>query len=130
MPDPFVVLLDQNIPRAITSWLPLLRPTWIIHHAAEVGLSGERDEHIYRWAQEQQALVMTFDEDFADQRTFPVGSHWGIVRLRIWPTTIEETQRALERLLTEVSDAELSRALVIVNRTRIRIRLGGARDRT
>lgn len=65
---------------------------------------------------------MTFDEDFADQRSFPVGNHWGIVRLRIWPTTIEETQRAIDRLVREVPDEELSRALVIVDRTRIRIR--------
>jgi len=72
---------------------------------------------------------MTFDEDFADQRAFPVGSHWGIVRLRIWPTTIEETKRALERLFTEVSEGELSRALVIVDRTRIRIRPGGLSNR-
>ena len=128
MPDPFVVLLDQNIPRAVTPWLKLLRPTWIIHHATEVGLSGEPDEHIYRWAQQQQALVITFDEDFADQRAFPVGNHWGIVRLRIWPTTIEETQHALERLLAEVSDVELSQSLVIVGRTRIRIRFGGSKE--
>ena len=128
MPEPLVALLDQNIPREITSWLAHLRPHWVIYHATDVGLSGEGDERIFKWAQESHALIVTFDEDFADQRTFPVGEHWGIVRLRIWPTTIEETQRALERLLTEVPDDELSRALVIVDRTRIRVRLGSPRE--
>jgi len=89
VPDSLVVLLDQNIPLEITAWLQNLRPTWTIRHTAEVGLFGESDHQIYTWAQQHQALVFTFDEDFADQRSFPVGYHWGIVRLRIWPTTIE-----------------------------------------
>ena len=46
------------------------------------------------------------------------------IRLRVWPTTIEETQDALERLLGEVPDEELARALVIVDRETIRIRRG------
>ncbi|MDH4154420.1 MAG: hypothetical protein OEV01_11600 [Nitrospira sp.] len=50
------------------------------------------------------------------------GSHAGIIRLRVWPTTIEETQNALERLLAEVPDTELARALVIIDRGAIRIR--------
>lgn len=48
----------------------------------------------------------------------------GIVRLRVWPTTTEEVQGALERLLAEVPDHELSGALVIIGRTHIRVRPG------
>ncbi len=122
MPDPFVVLLDQNVPQAITPWLRHLKPTWIVHHTSEVDLSGKIDEDIYAWAQEHQTLIVTFDEDFADQRSFPLGEHHGIIRLRVWPTTIEETQRALDHLLKEVPDQDLRQALVIVDRNKIRIR--------
>lgn len=87
-------------------------------------LSGRPDEELFAWAQQQRALIITFDEDFADQRAFPLGSHAGIIRLHVWPTSIEETQRALDRLLTEVADAELARALVIIDREAIRIRRG------
>ena len=65
---------------------------------------------------------MTFDEDFADRRSFPLGKYAGIVRLRVWPTTIEETERALRRLLWQVPDNELRGALVIIDRRRIRVR--------
>jgi hypothetical protein len=65
---------------------------------------------------------VTFDEDFADQRSFPTGFHAGIIRLRVWPTTVEGTQDALDRLLAEVSDVELARALVIIDRDAIRAR--------
>ena len=122
MSKPLRVLLDQNIPRAVAAWLRRLKPNWEVFHTAEVGLSGKDDKKIFEWALAQKTLIITFDEDFADRRSFSVSKHYGIVRLRIWPTTIEETQRALERLLSEVPDEELSGGLVIVGRTRIRVR--------
>jgi predicted nuclease of predicted toxin-antitoxin system len=124
VPEALTVLLDQNVPRAIAQWLRSRRPQWTIYHTSDAALSGRPDEELFAWAQQRQALIVTFDEDFADQRTFPLGVHAGIIRLRVWPTTIEETQRALERLLGEVPDAELARALVIIDREAIRVRRG------
>ena len=122
VPDRLTVLLDQNIPRVIASWLRNIRPTWVVHHTSDVQLSGKSDEAVFSWAVQNRALIISFDEDFADGRSFPAREHHGIVRLRVWPTTIEETQQALDRLLREVSDEELTGALVIVDRSRIRIR--------
>lgn len=122
MPESLTLLLDQNVPRAIAQWLRTHRPHWTIYHTSEVELSGRPDEEIFAWAQRRQAVIVTFDEDFADQRAFPVGSHAGIIRLHVWPTTIEETQQALGRLLAEVPDEELAHALVIIDRETIRIR--------
>ncbi len=67
-------------------------------------------------------MIITFDDDFADQRSFPVGTHYGIVRLRVWPTTVEEVQAALARLLSELKDEELCGSLIIIDRKRIRVR--------
>lgn len=122
MPEGLAVLLDQNIPRAIARWLRDRRPAWSVLHANDADLAGEPDEVVFADAQVRGAVIVTFDEDFADQRTFPVGSHAGIVRLRIWPTTVEETEAALERLLATTTDDELRGALVIVDRQRIRVR--------
>ena len=122
MPEALTVLLDQNVPRAIAQWLRTQRPQWTVYHTSDVELSGRLDEEVFAWAQTRQAMIVTFDEDFADQRSFPIGSHAGVIRLRVWPTTVEETQQALERLLAEVPDTELAHALVIVDREAIRIR--------
>ena len=116
------MLLDQNVPYSVLAWLQGLRPTWSVTHAADVGLTVAPDSAVYGWAQEHGAAVVTFDEDFADRRSFPVGKHCGIVRLRVWPTTVEETTAALRRLLDQVSEDELWGALVIVDRFRIRLR--------
>lgn len=121
MPD-LTVLLDQNVPRDIAPWLKARKPRWTVLHTSDIGLSAESDTKIYLWATEKNAVVVTFDEDFADRRSFPVNSTCGVVRLRVWPTTTEETQSALDRLLQEVTDVELLGALVIIDRTRIRIR--------
>lgn len=93
-----------------------------MHHTSDVELSGKSDEAVFLWAVQNHALIISFDEDFADGRSFPAREHHGIVRLRVWPTTTEETQKALNRLLQDVSDEELSGALVIVDRSRIRVR--------
>lgn len=122
MPEALTVLLDQNVPRAVAKWLQARRPQWTVYHASDVALSGQPDQTVFTWAQQRSALIVTFDEDFADQRSFSLGSHAGIIRLRVWPTSIEETQSALDRLLKEISDEELSQALVIIDRDAIRVR--------
>lgn len=75
MPEPFAVLLDQNVPQAVAAWLQGLKPSWEICHTTTVGLGGKSDREVFDWAQAQRAIIITFDEDFSDQRSFPVGGH-------------------------------------------------------
>jgi predicted nuclease of predicted toxin-antitoxin system len=116
------IFLDENVPRAVADWLRSVRPDWLVEHVSEVGLDGKSDREVFDWAQQRGAIVATFDEDFADRRLFPVGEHHGVIRLRVWPTTVEVTQEALDRLLALVPEASLRGALVIVDNARIRIR--------
>ncbi len=116
------VLLDQNVPQGCLAWLQQARPSWIVWHVNLIGLGGGPDANVFRWAQEQQAIVVSYDEDFADARTFPLGAHHGIIRLRVWPTTVELTIAALQRILDQVPESDLPRNLVIVDNQRIRLR--------
>jgi predicted nuclease of predicted toxin-antitoxin system len=115
-------LLDQNVPAEICGWLASLKLGIEAYHARDLGLGRASDDEIFRAAQERDCTILTFDEDFADQRVFPLGSHAGVIRLRVWPTTVAEITRALARLFAEVSPGELRGALTIVDRERIRIR--------
>ncbi|MBI3885286.1 MAG: DUF5615 family PIN-like protein [Opitutae bacterium] len=116
------VLLDQNVPQECLAWLQQARPARTVWHVNLTGLAGRPDPEIFRWAQAKQAIVVSFDEGFADARTFPLGAHHGINRLRVWPTTVELTVAALQRVLDQVSESDLPRNLIIVDNHRIRLR--------
>jgi predicted nuclease of predicted toxin-antitoxin system len=116
------ILLDQNVPQALTAWLKGKLPEWEISHVNELGFQGSTDEFLYVWAQENRAIIVTYDEDFADSRFYPLGHHYGIVRLRVWPTTTEQTQDALMRLITALSPSDWSNCLIIIDNDKIRVR--------
>ena len=118
----FSILVDQNVPPQVCNFLRTRKPLWQVWHVSEVGLRGASDETIFQWAQKRGAVVITFDEDFADARMYPAGSHAGVIRLRVWPTTVENTEEGLARLFEIVTEDDLRGSLVIVDQRRIRIR--------
>ena len=118
------VILDENISPQLCDYIRMRRPFWDVRHVQDVALSGASDQVIFEWAQHNRAIVITFDEDFADTRMYPAGTHAGVIRLRVWPTTIEQTEAALDRLLSFVQDESLVGSLVIIDEQRIRIRRG------
>ncbi|MGA2543340.1 MAG: DUF5615 family PIN-like protein [Verrucomicrobiota bacterium] len=123
MPDPRLhFFLDQNISREIAVWLRAERPDWKVSIVQDAGLMGKPDADLFRWAQANGAIIITYDEDFADARLFPLGSHHGIIRLKVWPTTVEATKKALSRVFAHVPAGELEGSLVIVDLARIRLR--------
>lgn len=77
---------------------------------------------LYKWAQQNGAIVITYDEDFADARMYPLGAHHGVVRLRVWPTTTENTQQAIERMLKQIPESSLPNSLIIIDNYKIRVR--------
>jgi len=116
------ILLDQNIPQALSDWLKGKLPVWEIQHVNELGFQGKTDEFLYLWAQKKSAIIVTYDEDFADSRFYPLGHHHGIIRLRVWPTTIEQTQNAIERLITDLPPTRWHGCLIIIDNNKIRVR--------
>lgn len=91
------ILLDQNVPAAALDWMRAQRPGWTIRHVNELGFEGRDDAFLFQWAQRESAIVITYDEDFADARYYPLGRHCGVIRLKVWPTTIEITIAALQQ---------------------------------
>jgi predicted nuclease of predicted toxin-antitoxin system len=118
------IILDENVAPEVVPFLLEKRPGWKVVHVRDVGLRGASDHTIFEWAQREGFIVITFDEDFADARMYPAGTHAGVIRLRVWPTTVEACEEALDRLLSAVSDVDLAGSLVIVDDVRIRVRRG------
>jgi predicted nuclease of predicted toxin-antitoxin system len=114
--------LDQNVPRVAVAWLTQRLPGWDILHVFELGLGTATDAVIGEVAAEHHAIVLTFDEDFLDQRAELRSKLAGVIRLRIWPTRLENVLEALQRLLDEVPAAEFQGRAIVVDRRRIRVR--------
>jgi len=122
------ILLDENIPPQIANYLSLKRPDWTVCHVRDIGLRGAPDKAVFDWAQKNNSIVVTFDEDFADARMFPTGTHAGVIRLRVWPTTVEAAEAGLDRLLNTTEDSTLIGSLAIIDRARVRIRRSARHD--
>ena len=118
------ILLDQNVPLEIADWLRKRKPDWQVQHVLEVGLEGLPDPEVFNWAQASACVFVTFDADFGDIRNYARGPHHGIIRLRVRPTTVEQTQSALVRLMDQTEESELPGALVIIGQRTVRVRRG------
>ena len=116
------ILLDQNVPQALSGWLKEKLPGWEIQHVNELGFQGKTDKFLFLWARENGAIIITYDEDFADSRLYPLGRHHGVIRLRVWPTTIEQTQDAIERLIVALPPSNWRDCLIIIDNQKIRVR--------
>ena len=117
---PIRALLDENMPPEISEWLRVRKPSWEVLHVYDVGLQNHPDEEVFEWAQSNRFSVITYDAKFADGRVFPVPAHYGIIRLRVWPTTLENAESALERLFDEFQDEQLTGSVIIVRNSAIR----------
>jgi predicted nuclease of predicted toxin-antitoxin system len=122
------VVLDENVPPPLVDYLTRKRPGWTVRHVRDIGLRGASDKTIFEWAQLNKSIVITFDEDFADARMFPAGTPAGVIRLRVWPTTIEGAEAGLGRLLDTTEDSSLIGSLVVIDRARVRIRRSARHD--
>lgn len=94
----------------------------------DVALRGRKDAEIFADAQGHSATLITADKGFANILSFPLGTHAGIVVLRV-PNELS-TQRVngeLLRALTELEPESLSGMLVIVETSRTRVRRARAR---
>src|ERR1700730_10921816 len=95
-------IVDEDLPESLCQ---LLRDRG--HSAVgirEGGLQGSSDRRVFDYAQALSAIILTEDLDFADTLTFPLGTHFGIVVLRISDQVLYSTR--MNRVL-EVIDSGL-----------------------
>jgi predicted nuclease of predicted toxin-antitoxin system len=114
-------VVDENLPRLLTE---RLREAG--HDALRVrdaGLGGAPDLEVFEFARSRNAILMSGDLDFADMLAFPLGTHSGIVVLRI-PSEVDYRTVA-DRVLEVVAGdllSSLDGSLAIVDMTSVRIR--------
>ena len=124
IPAPIRVLLDENVQVRLRDWLQERKPLWNVFHVYDVGLEHRPDSEVFAWAQASGCLIITFDQTFANGRDFEVGRHYGLIRLRITPNSLDVTIAALESLFEKVYEEALPGSETIVRNNSIRVFLG------
>ena len=111
---------DQNIMVETVEFLRRLGHD--VRGTRDVGLALAPDDDVLAFAIRENRILLTYNADFGDIRLFPVGTHAGIIRLRVNQQTAEFLHPILEDTLGQLADRDLSGRLVTVTKTAIRIR--------
>jgi len=111
---------DQNIPLETLDFLRSLG--YDVLSTRDVGMSRVDDEEVLQYAIREDRALLTFNADFSDLRVFPVGTHSGIIRLRLHEQTAEELHPILRRAMRQIQGKNLDGKLVTIKARSIRIR--------
>lgn len=112
--------LDENLPVELAALFGEAG-----HDAVTVGdqdLGGAPDSELAAICMAEGRILVTFDTDFADIRTYPPGEHPGLVVFRLNDQTRDHLLGIAERLLKVLPGATLNGRLWIVEESRIRVR--------
>ena len=113
--------VDEAMPRSTP---PALRQAgWPAEDVRDVGLAGHEDSEVLAYAQAHGAILVTEDKGFTNTLRYPLGSHAGIVVLRLPGTLSTRLVNAeLLRALGDLAGQDMAGTLVIAELGRKRVR--------
>lgn len=114
-------LVDEDMPRSTA--VALRSAGYPADDVRDVGLRGHSDADVFAYAQANQATLVSADKGFTNLLHFPLGSHAGIIVVRI-PDEVP-TSRLNEELLgalATLSTQSFVGILIIVEIGRTRVR--------
>ncbi|MBC8184791.1 DUF5615 family PIN-like protein [candidate division KSB1 bacterium] len=115
------ILLDQNIPSLIETWLQhVVGKTAEITSTRTLGMQRMTDDKIFYYCQQHRMVIITYDEDFQNPVIMPNIPGYGVVKLNVYPTGLQQTQDALLRLLDNYSIETWEKASIVVDPHKIR----------
>ena len=107
-----IFLIDEDMPRSTAR--ELRHAGYEAYDVRDVGLRGHSDSEVFNYAQKCGAILITGDLGFSNLLTFPLGTHKGIIVVRI-PNEISTSvvNRELLRALSELPPESMHGNLVI-----------------
>jgi predicted nuclease of predicted toxin-antitoxin system len=112
--------IDENLPIEVAAALEANGHDAIT--VADQGLGGTADSRTAEVCGAENRCLLTLDTDFSDIRSYPPGSHSGIVVLRLAAQDKRSVLAVVSRLIRTFQTQSPDGALWIVDERRIRIR--------
>ncbi len=86
-------------------------------------LSGASDDEIYELAIKDKLIILTMDRDFSRIVRFPPERCGGIIVVKLYRMSVEETTELFKRHFSSLDEEEITKRLVIISREGIRFRV-------
>jgi predicted nuclease of predicted toxin-antitoxin system len=114
------IKLDENLPESAQSALADAGHDTDTAHAE--GLDGADDPEVLAGAAADGRLLITLDRGLGDIRTYPPGSHGGVLVIRLDHQSPREIRRAVDRISTSVDLDDLARCIAVWRDGELRVR--------
>lgn len=115
------ILVDEDMPRPTSKLLVSLGVDAI--DVRDVGLKGASDEQVFRFAHDEERIIITRDKEFGNILRYPPDSHRGIILVRVPYNFVRDQILGLVRMLfTKVDKTKLLNNLTVLEVNRFRIR--------
>jgi len=88
----------------------------------EAGLSGIPDDEVYQLACKENQVILTMDKDFTRTFRSPPKSCGGIIVIKIYRRTVDETLNIFKKFFNEIKEEDIKGNLVIITPERVRMR--------
>jgi len=119
-------LLDADVPRS--SAVVLSKLGHQVVDLRDISLGGVTDKEVIKYAKDNNLILVTRDVEFANVLRYPMGSHVGVVVLRLpFDFTSERINSVLKDFIRSVKVEDLLNNVTIVELGRYRIRRLGAK---
>ena len=115
------IVVDEDLPRLLSA--TLAGQGHRVFDIRDTALRGKSDADVFRFAQENKAILFSADLGFSNILAFPLGSHYGIFVLR-FPNEMSAKNIVdrVKALLEKIPESEFPGNLIICAPQGIRIR--------
>ena len=114
------VKIDEDLPRQIAELFA--QHDYEAATVVEQGWQGLSDEQLWPQVQQEGRLLVTADKGFADLRTYPPGSHSGVLLLRLDEESRRGYLELIRTVLRQLDVETLAGAVIVASPRGIRIR--------
>jgi predicted nuclease of predicted toxin-antitoxin system len=88
----------------------------------DAGLSGISDDEVYQLACKEKRVIITMDKDFSRTFLFPPRKCGGIIVVKIYKRTVDETLEIFKKFYSFIKEEDVVENLVIITPEGMKIR--------
>ena len=85
-------------------------------------LQGFSDDELFLTCKKENRILVTFDLNFSDVRTYSPGTHPGVIVIRLADQSVDATLSVINKIISTFKEETPSGKLWIVEEKKIRIR--------